>query len=481
MARYRGATERDPLAHFAGTAPQLALWRCPSKRRLLRTGNQIGGKTTAALVEALWWATHTHPHRETPRRAVQIWVVCVSWTQSLAIQEKLWALAPKRALAATQRPWDPATGFGTKAPVVTFANGSQIHIRTAGQGGLNLAGATIDLIIFDEPPQRIRTLAEVERRLTRTGGDLVLTMTPINADCRKIREMAEKGALTDLHFRGEAENCVTADGILMQTRAGEVMDAAWLAAERAKIVLPVEEPIVIDGEWEMRAEGQVFAAWDASRMWIPSLIDAPIGPRGREVELLVGVDYGDDRLRTAAVLVAVEAGAGPDEPARVWVLGEYVPDRATTIRDDAIGIISMLSALGLGWHHLSGVYGDKRYTDAAGKLTKKSNAMLEAAVSHVLGQAGRKTSPPVKSAKRGEGAGAGALWASIRWLARSMMSDGCFYVDSSCIRVREALEQWDGTDKHPRKDVLDGLRYALRWHWGYKRPAVGVAPRVRNG
>lgn len=160
------------------------------------------------------------------------------------------------------------------------------------------------------------------------------------------------------------------------------------------------------------------------------------------------------------------------------MLAEYVPDRATDIKADARGILAMLAAQGMQWTQLAGVFGDKRYTDASGKLTKKSNAMLEAAISDQLGLAGRKTVPPVRSAKRGEGAGKGAVWASVRWLASSMLAEGCFFVDAACVRVREALDQWDGTEKHPRKDVLDGLRYATRGHWGWQRRRVEVAPVI---
>ena len=74
-ARYHRSIDLDPLAHFVGTPPQVAFWRCPSRRRLLRTGNQVGGKTTAACIEGLWWATHTHPHRRTPAGPVQIWFI----------------------------------------------------------------------------------------------------------------------------------------------------------------------------------------------------------------------------------------------------------------------------------------------------------------------------------------------------------------------------------------------------------------------
>lgn len=476
---FKRAAERDPLERFCGTPPQLALWQCPSKRRLLRGGNQVTRKTTAGCVEALWWCTHRHPYRKTPSRPVVVLFVCVAWQQSLAIQKKLWDLCPKDALRPGQT-WDDQHGLGTKSPCLVFADGSVIWIRTENQGAKNMAGWTVDLIVYDEPPKSRRIYSELERRLTATNGDFVITMTPINAKIDWVREECEAGRMTDLHFRCTPEMFVLPDGTVTTVPGDDgpiPQDAAWIATQR-KSVPHYEEPVTIDGEWECRSQGRVFRAWDASRMRIPGLMDSAVGPKGKRGWYLLGIDYGDDRLRTAAVLVWVSEVADPKDQPAVHVLAEYVPEVSTTVGDDAKGILAMLASRGLSWHHLAGAFGDKRYTDAAGKLTKKSNAMLEAAISSELGQGGRKTSPPVHSAKRGEGAGAHAVWASVRWMDRSMLTPRHFFVDASCVRFIEALDDWDGTERHPRKDVLDGVRYATKPFWsatnlrpGQRKPA----------
>lgn len=465
-ARYRRSVEVDPLAHFLGTPPQIALWSNRSKRRLLRTGNQVGGKTTAALVEALWWATHTHPYRQTPARPVQVWFVCVSWTQSLNIQHKLWKLCPKAALTPdTLRRYSPERGFGANAPVVTFLDGSQIWVKTGKQDALDQAGGTVDLVCYDEPPKRQRNFSELERRLTRTGGDLVLTMTPVNARIDWIRELAEGGGITDLHFRCTPEMMRLSNGTVLRTDAGEVMDADWIAGERKK-VMSWEEPVVIDGEWEMRAAGQLFEGWNHEAHIVRDVYGAPnIGFKGRPVRLVLGLDWGDESLRTAGILCAVQRG---DEkkgtPTRIWVIDEYVPKSGTTLSMDADGVLAMLARHGLRWSMLASVHGDKKYTDAKGRVTKKSNARFEAAVSLRLGTAGR-TSPRVESAKKGARRGAGALWSSVRWIHERMLTPGGFMVDARCAGLIEAIDTWDGTDKHIAKDRIDGLRYALVEEW----------------
>lgn len=480
-SRYLRAVELQPLAHFLGTPPQLGLWRCPSRRRLLRTGNQIGGKTTAALVEALWWATHTHPHRQTPAGPVQVWFVCVSWTQSLNIQHKLWALCPKSAMTPdTRRRYTPERGFGANAPVVTFLDGSQIWVKTGKQDALDQAGGTVHLVCYDEPPKRQRNFSELERRLTRTGGDLILTMTPVNARIDWIRDLAEAGGITDLHYPATPEMLVLSNGVTLRTETGEVMDADWLANERKK-VMAWEEPVVIDGEWEMRADGAVWEAWNPGKHVVPQLMDSDVGPRGQRVRLCLGIDYGDESLRTAAVLCAVEGGdPGRGRPTRVWVLDEYVPTSGTTVEMDGDAILEMLAARGLRWSQLARVYGDKSLTDAKGRVVRKSNAKLEAHIARRLGLSGGRTVPRVGHVKRGDNRGAGSLWHSVRWIHERMLTPGGWVVDARCKGVVDALSTWDGGSKHIAKDRIDAMRYALADYWGpSKRGGRAMADRMR--
>jgi hypothetical protein len=478
------AAERDPLELHQPTIPQLALYRCADRRVLLRTGNQIGGKTTAACVLALWWATWRHPYQRTPRRAVHVLFVCVSWTQSLAIQGKLWALCPKQSLKPGQS-FDPTTGFGTKAPALEFVNGSVISIRTENQGAKQLAGSTVDLIIYDEPPKSQRLYSELDMRLVRKGGTMVLTMTPVNARIDWLREMAEAGKITDLHFRGDPANCVLPDGTFLtvpnkDTLQPEPMDAAWFERHRWGTD-PREEPVIIDGEWEFRAVKRFFEGWDPSRFVVPQLLDSAVGPGERTVTLRLGVDYGDDRLRTAAVLIAIYEDLEDDRETRLWVLGEYVPDRATNVEQDAEGILGMLAALGLRWSDLSEAYGDKKYTDASGQQVKKSNGLLGGALARQLGHAGGIIRPPLLGAKRVKGVGRlgrdGALFPSARWL-HDIMLRGQLWVDRSCVRVLKAFDTWDGTEKHETKDALDGVRYAAVQSWARRRVRK-AAPQAR--
>ena len=503
LERYQAAAERDPLACFHPTAPQRAFFACRARRVLFRTGNQIGGKTTAGCVIALWYATKRHPYRRIPSGPTLIAFICVNRAQSLAIQRKLWELAPKASLAPGQA-FHPTNGLNANNPALRFVDGSVIYVRTEEQGAKGMAGSTLHLVIYDEPPKTRQLYSELERRLTRTGGPILLTMTPVNARVDWIREMAESGAIVDLHFRATPENCRLADGTVLTVPDPDTgdytpMDARWLASERAKIN-PVEEPVRIDGEWEFRAQGAIFSGWDSARMLVPRLLDSESGPtawqdaqlapqppgqpprRALGFEYVLGVDYGTDSLRTSAVLCAVahDPTADPRDTreTRVWVVAEYVPTSATTVEMDADAILGMLSAQGLRWSDLSGVYGDKKLTDASGRETRKSNGMLAFQIAQRLGVGSSILRPLVLSAKRQPGVGRlgreGALWPSVHWI-NGLMMRGQLLVDAQCEHVQRAIETWDGTERHKSKDALDGLRYALVTHWAMARRRGGIA------
>jgi hypothetical protein len=46
-----------------------------------------------------------------------------------------------------------------------------------------------------------------------------------------------------------------------------------------------------------------------------------------------------------------------------------------------------------------------------------------------------------------------------------MITPGGFAVDAACSDTVEAIDTWDGTDRHVAKDRIDGLRYALVEEW----------------
>ena len=90
------ACQEDPLEWISWLPVQASFLADPSPIKLLRAGNQVG-KTMAGLAEVHFQALGRHPLRQVAARPPgarwEAWVVCASWPQSLAIQEKLWQVA----------------------------------------------------------------------------------------------------------------------------------------------------------------------------------------------------------------------------------------------------------------------------------------------------------------------------------------------------------------------------------------------------
>ena len=456
LATLTDRTATRPLDYMRWLPAQLAFLSSTDQITLLRTGNQSQGKTTVGLSECIYRAIGRHPYKRVAPPPIEIWIITASWSQSVAIQTKLWALLPKDEIHP-DTVYDPVRGFRGKNPAVRFRNGSIIRIKTTGQGGLNLASATIGYALFDEPPDRARIFGEVQKRVQRAGGHIGLTLTPVNADVEWLRELVDDGKVRDLHFRLEPENLIfagTDEPICLDD--GTVCDTAWIA-EIEESGLSWEVPVVVHGEWEFRAIDRVFESFSPDAHVVPDLLTSDVGPSG-EVTVCVGIDYGEERLRTSARLMLVDESG--DHP-RVYIVGEYDPSGASTVDMDAEAILGMLAATGIRWSDVDYAWGDKRYTDRKGRITKKTNRLLLESMARSMGVVDGLR-PIIRGAKRGPGAGRGSVWRGVRWLNDAMIRPGHFYVDARCTRTIECLLKWDGTDRSEYKDAIDAIRYGLR-------------------
>jgi len=420
----------------------------------MRAGNQAQGKTWAGLSNAIYHSIGRHPFYRVPAPPVAGYIVCASWGQSIEIQSKLWSLLPKGAL-------DPATeyieghGFRGKHPFVRFRNGSLIRIKTARQGALQLAGGTIGWAMFDEPPASRRVWGEITKRVIRTNGWVWGTLTPINAPVDYLRELTESGQVEDIHGPLTPEAMIpVGQSRPIRLTDGTRCDAAWIDSIRAS-TLDTEEPVVVDGEWDCRAIGRLFRAFASTG---PDAHVSDRVPPG-DVKLCVGIDHGSGaNFSSAAVLVALEPD--PTHP-RVWVLDEYVSEGETDERDDARGILSMLSRWGLSWDDLDHAYGDRPWR--RGSMQKKSNGQLMRAIGRKIKRKPDALSPQLRTVKRGKGHGAGSVHMGEVYLHRAMVRRGCFNVGARCEQVIASLERYDGRSDSPYKHILDAIRYALDW------------------
>lgn len=468
--------ERDPIGSLRWLPLQYAFLADPYPWRVIRAGNQTIGKTTASLALTIGHCIGRHPlgtaGYPVPSPPVDWWLVLQSFG-AVDQQRKLWDLLPKDELDPRTE-FDKVRGFRpVNEPVVLFKNGSVLRIKTANQDAIDFASATLDGVTWDEPPTRQRVFTESLQRIEERGGYCFLSFTPVNAPTEYLRELCDSGALHDHWTPLTPEQLIPVGSIEpLRTRDGRPKDAEWIR-ERELLVPVHERPVVIHGEWEMRAIDRYFAHFRDGGG------DSHVHNRlpTAEVDLCLGIDHGHRPGKQIVVLMAIWRDT-PRDPWRVYVVDEYT-DRTgrATPRDDARGVLAMLDRNGIRWRDLSFAGGDKVHEP--GKPTQKSNRDLAAQVSKALEDRGEKRTeeelwPPIRTIKRGAGRGPASVGVRSRWLYHRTCEPGGFGVHSRCTRLREALARYDLRDTE-WKDPIDAVVYGLDpWIYGSGLPVRGA-------
>lgn len=459
MGRYAAHVEDHPLDWMDWTVKQWSFLGlvsgCPLS--LFRAGNQIG-KTivgaAATIARCLGVDLATGRRLSVP---VEAWVVCTSWAQSVAIMGKVWSLVPKSELRPGQR-YNARTGFGKDNPALEFANGSMLRFRTTNQGPEALAGATIDWVWIDEPTD-LDIFRELQKRVMRRNGRLIITLTPINRPCEWLHELADKGVVREVHARLDADALTFRSGQRMKLADGTPMDDDWITEQR-RVTPPLFAPVVLDGEWETRPEGVFFVNFDQSK----HLAAAPKFKLNATSKLSwrLGIDYaaadrdfGQVAVLARTLLVPRRGAMGSD----VWVhvVDEVVMGGTATTEQFADEIAAMLARNGIEWRHLDTVHGDNPVESFA---LAKSNTRTARAMADRLGITLPALKPAISGAKDGpkrtslREPGCRFLYAMIEM--RRLL------IHPRCKHMVRGLETWDYSEMHSHKDVIDALRYALK-------------------
>lgn len=165
---------------YADTGYQLDFHRSLKKRRGV-LGSNRSGKTTVDVAEVDWWATGTHPYRETPPPPVRIRVCCTDFKSGI---EKV--MIPKfQEFVIRERlrgkSWESA--YSKEQRTLYYENGSFVEFMSYDQDVEKFGGTSRHLIIEDEPsPYEIHN--ENMARLVDTNGELIMSMTPVNLGAR---------------------------------------------------------------------------------------------------------------------------------------------------------------------------------------------------------------------------------------------------------------------------------------------------------
>lgn len=493
----------ERIRHIEWLPHQAKLLQSKRMFRLLRSGNQIG-KTEVGCSEVLFAALGEHPFRQPTHAAGEYWILCAAWNQSVSIQRKLYSLCPRDRLEPGTECTD-AKGFGGRYPSVRVLHASgewsTIKFKTTGQEAIDLAGATIDGVMFDEPPKSQELFSEVQKRVQAQGGWILLTLTPINRDVTWLRALVESGVVEDIHTRFEQRALIPVgrtEPLRIRDKQGRLhrWDQRFIEWTTS-LTAPHEVGQRLHGDWDQRSPGAYF-----SHVWRPDehVISLTQLDQERETERArlealsrlagerqvpeelggviahIGMDHGHRPGKQYVCLLEID-DSDPRAPSVVLV-DEYSDELGLADpRRDARGVLLMLERAGWEWRDLTYAGGDRVHLP--GTNMAKSNRDLELAIRAELEAKGilrlnQQLSPRIRTSKKGQGRGKGSVMLGCRWIYRAI-ADGRFRIASECRRAQAALikhRMRAQDDEH--KDVIDAIRYALDPFIFYRMPAQRV-------
>lgn len=160
------------------------------KRVRLYIGGNRSGKSTAGVVEDIWYLTKRHPYRSFSARPVAGRIVSVDFNNGIKkiIIPMLKQWIPPSELRGGN--WTDAYDSGDRT--LNFDNGSFVELMSYDQDIDKFAGTSRDFVHYDEePPKDIYT--ECQMRLIDRKGSSWLTMTPVEGMTWVFDDLYEKG------------------------------------------------------------------------------------------------------------------------------------------------------------------------------------------------------------------------------------------------------------------------------------------------
>ncbi len=433
----------NPLAYFRPTPPQLAFMQDSSQIKLLLGGNQVG-KTLCAVAELVHRCLCTHPYLPTDPSPITSFLITHSHQQSVTIQQKLWDMLPKDQLHPDVQ-FVPGRGFRGIHPVVRFANGSLIAIKTANQG-LGLASATVSYVAIDEPVDA-RTWGELAARVLRGGaggrqGTIGITMTPVGQDVSYLRELVEAGQIS-CHKAPLTVKDTTPLGcapIVSQHQIDRI----------TATYLPIDRDARISGSWDIGViEGRVFDCFEDSM-----ISGLPCPPA--QYTFCVGIDHGAQPNTQVAILAAVNM-ADPASP-KVYVLDEYLSGQAPP-EHHFRAICAMLARHDLGPEQVRWT-GDTAYGN--NKSGRMSNALIRRAAENILQYPPGNLPFRIRTANKP----AFSVYHGAAQI-HSIMARRSFWIRPNCAKTIESIKKWTMKPKQYQRSrdkyghCIDALRYCI--------------------
>lgn len=473
IASIGAAFQADPLGSLSLTGPQTEWVSLGSPadveadgRPLLWLGaNQIG-KSYAQATKLLHFLRASGPYSRRRPGPVKITIVSISKEQIIPLMEKIWEMLPKTEVKGETVPiecpkarFEPGFGFRGKPPRLVFrsgpAKGSIVTFATYKQGSTRIAGATLDVLMLDEPPPE-SLWGEVVLRMLRRSGQIWITMTitPESPPQDWLKEKVDSGVVRFLNTRLDLHALTPLDG------SPPFLTRAQIAKARRETPA-AEIPLRFDAAWSGAIVDRWLSAWGTHCV----RTDAP--PAG--ARLLVGVDHSTSIGRQAAVLIACQPGSpGRPQDAKFWILDEVVADpknpTSTSIQDDARNILAMLARNRLSWEHIDVWLGDRAAIQTTRMQLRKDNAALRRRLADCAGVEINRFPRLEVPYKAG-----GTVYNGFSELNARMAAPAFgLSVHPRCVGFIRACDLWNGEKKSPHKDILDSVRYCLETALGGK-------------
>lgn len=467
-----------PLEWIQWLPGQAAWLACTAKRKLLRGGNQMIGKTTAGCGELIYRAKGDHPFRPDlgplPPGTV-LPMVCFSWGQSVVIQKKFWDLVDKRDLMPGTH-FDGKNGFGAKHPTVRFSNGVIVKFLTSNQGGGALASGTYPYIGIDEPPDSQRVYGELLGRVRKSGGTLGLTLTPVNGPVDYLQEHVSGGRITEIHVTLSVQACtpIGAREPLRLEETGELITEEMIEEMRAEA--GIEAPVVVDGEWETREKKRELHTFDERVNVVPPSMQ--LG-KGRKQHLRLGwplpfVQPKDRHLHWSPIGIGLTSDHGELAHHSVWLalafqvlpqrrgrpdahiraIGEYFNPAGTDERDHVMALDELLLQRGIDWDEVDFAVGDHNVVGNS-RGAQRVNDVYTALFDELL-----EVDLEVRKASKG----AHSIRSQVRTMNR-LFKRVRLEITEDCPRLIECVKRWvhKGPDRNDEKykHAIDAFRYGV--------------------
>lgn len=167
---------REPnILAYKPHAKQLVFHKGTDHLRAYIGGNR-SGKTFGATVEDVWWASGTHPYRETPPPPLRGRVVAVDLMQG--VNHIILPLISRHVTPSMLINGSWEDSYSKSERVLTFSNGSFIEFMSYEMEIEKFAGTSRHFTHYDEePPKGI--FQECQARLIDTNGSSWISMTPV--------------------------------------------------------------------------------------------------------------------------------------------------------------------------------------------------------------------------------------------------------------------------------------------------------------